>query len=146
MESPVIAIEKLLAAPRPIVWRALTDKEWMKEWYFDLIAFKAEKGFKFQFVGGPAPERQYVHICEITEVVPNEKLVHTWDYKGHKGSSTLSFELIEKGDATLLKLLHSGISSFPADNADFDISNFKKGWNHLINTALDSFVKTKKKA
>ena len=48
------------------------NKNEMKKWYFDLAEFKAEVGFKFQFSGGP-PEKQYLHLCEVTEIIPEKK-------------------------------------------------------------------------
>ena len=59
------------------VWKAITDKEQMQRWYFELAEFKPELGFQFQFTGGPSPDRQYLHLCEITEVIPNKELIYS---------------------------------------------------------------------
>ncbi len=64
MNNQPIVLERLLNAPAAKVWAALTEKDEMKNWYFDLPDFKAEKGFQFQFNGGP-PEKQYLHLCEV---------------------------------------------------------------------------------
>ena len=118
----------------------LTVSELMKQWYFDVPGFKAGKGFKFEFVSGPTPERQYVHVCEIVEVIPERKLAHTWVYKGYEGSSTVTFELFDEDGKTRLKLTHSGINSFPASNTDFAIGNFEKGWTEIVNVSLKKFL------
>ncbi len=34
------------------VWTAITDKDEMKHWYFDIPKFKPEVGCKFEFGGG----------------------------------------------------------------------------------------------
>src|SRR5690606_14020447 len=109
-------------------------------WYFDLAEFKAEIGFKFQFTGGPSPDKQYVHLCEITEVIPEKKLTYNWRYKGFSGCSFVTFELFEQGDKTLLKLTHTGIDTFPKENMDFAIHNFEEGWNHFIHTGLKEYL------
>ena len=44
--EPVIK-EVLLNAPASKVWKAITDKNEMKQWYFDLAEFKPEVGFEF---------------------------------------------------------------------------------------------------
>ena len=49
METKPLILERTYNAPIEKVWKAITDKDQMKEWYFELDEFKAEKGFKFQF-------------------------------------------------------------------------------------------------
>jgi len=43
----------------------------MKQWYFNIDNFHLEPGSRFQFTAG-SPEKQYVHLCEIVEVVPEK--------------------------------------------------------------------------
>src|SRR6476469_2652220 len=111
-----IVKEVVLDAPVEKVWTALTDKNEMKKWYFDLAEFKPETGFVFEFLGGPDPATQYVHICEVTVVVTGKKLTYSWEYKGYDGISYVSFELFPEGDKTLIKLTHTGIFTFSSAN------------------------------
>ncbi|MDZ4715397.1 MAG: SRPBCC domain-containing protein [Cytophagales bacterium] len=140
MSGRNVVVERVFDAPVKKVWQALTVNELMKQWHFDVPGFKAEKGFKFEFTSGPSPERQYVHLCEIVEVIPERKLAHTWMYKGYEGSSTVMFELFDEGGKTRLKLTHSGIDSFPISNTDFARGNFEKGWTEIVNTSLKKFL------
>jgi uncharacterized protein YndB with AHSA1/START domain len=140
METQPIVVEQLFNAPVAKVWKAITDKNEMKKWYFDLAEFKAEVGFKFQFSGGPSPEKQYVHLCEVTEAVPDKKLTYSWSYEGYPGKSFVTWELEEKGDKTLLRLTHKGLETFPADNTDFAVHNFVEGWNGIINESLKNYL------
>jgi uncharacterized protein YndB with AHSA1/START domain len=142
MDHKPIILERLFNAPVKTVWKALTDKNEMKIWYFDLEEFKPEVGFKFSFTGGPSPEKQYLHICEITEVIPEKKLTHTWRYDGYPGNSFLTFELTAQGNKTVLKLTHKDLETLPRDNPDFAIKNFEEGWNSIINDALENYFKT----
>ncbi len=142
MDNKPILLEILLNAPVKKVWKALTDKNEMKIWYFDLEEFTPEVGFKFHFTGGPSPEKQYLHLCEITEVIPEKKLTHTWRYDGYAGNSFLTFELSPQGNKTLLKLTHKDLGTFPQDNPDFAIKNFEEGWNSIINDSLENYFKT----
>ncbi|MFZ1256632.1 MAG: SRPBCC domain-containing protein [Saprospiraceae bacterium] len=141
MENSPIILERLFNATPAKLWNALTDKNEMKKWYFDLPEFKAEIGFKFQFSGGPSPEKEYIHLCEITEMIPEKKLSYSWSYLGYSGISYVSFELFEQENKTLLRLTHRAIESFPKENFDFAIENFKEGWNHIINTSLSAYLK-----
>jgi len=68
MKADPLVIERSLNEPSEKVWKAITDKKDMKQWYFDIAEFKPEVGFEFQFEGGK-DDKRYLHICEITEVV-----------------------------------------------------------------------------
>jgi uncharacterized protein YndB with AHSA1/START domain len=142
MDNKTIIMEIVLNATPSAVWKALTDKNEMKKWYFDLEEFRPEPGFKFQFTGGPSPEKQYLHLCEIFEVIPEKRLTHSWRYEGYPGNSWLTFELTPQGNKTLLKLTHKDLGSFPDDNPDLAISNFEAGWNSIINDSLADYFKT----
>lgn len=137
-------IERTFAAPVEMVWKAITEKDLMKQWYFDLPEFKIEVGFRFQFTGGPSPDKQYLHVCEITEVIPGRKLAHSWRYDGYEGNSFVTFELFAEGDKTKLKLTHEGLETFPAANyPDFAKENFVAGWTSIIGTSLKEFLEKK---
>lgn len=139
MENQPIIVERIFNAPVSKTWTAITDKNEMKSWYFDLAEFKPEVGFKFEFIGGP-PEVEYRHLCEVTEVILQKKITYSWRYHGYAGISFVTFELFEQGQQTLLKLSHSGIESFPNENTDFVIGNFIEGWNQIINTSLKVYL------
>ncbi|MEO6547510.1 MAG: SRPBCC domain-containing protein [Ferruginibacter sp.] len=144
MEKQVIMLERKFNAPIAKVWNAITDKNEMKNWYFDLEDFKAEPGFKFQFTGGPSPDKQYVHLCEVTEVIPGQKLTYSWRYEGYAGNSFVTFELVEQGLTTLLKLTHEGLETFPANNPDFMRKNFEEGWDQIVNVSLKGYLEPEK--
>jgi uncharacterized protein YndB with AHSA1/START domain len=57
MKDESFVIERTFDAPAEIVWKAITDKDDMKQWYFDLPAFKPEAGFEFRFTAGPTDGR-----------------------------------------------------------------------------------------
>ena len=125
------------------LWNAITVKEEMKLWYFDLEEFKPEVGFEFRFWGG-TENRKYLHICVITEVSPGQKLCHTWSYDGIPGLTNLCFEIVPINDETAkLKLFHSGFETFPTDNPDLDPKNFDKGWEYILGTSLKNYLEKK---
>ncbi len=139
MKTQPFIIERTFNAPVARVWHALTDKEEMKQWYFDLKEFKPEVGFKFQFWGGDE-KKKYLHLCEIRNVIPNKKLTYSWKYDGYTGESFVTFELFPEGDKTRLKLTHEGLETFPADEPAFARKNFERGWNQIIGTSLKEFL------
>lgn len=135
-----IVVERTYNAPVEKVWKAITDKDQMKQWYFDLSEFRPEVGFEFQFNGQGHKGQQYVHYCKITEVIENKKLTYSWSYKDHEGMSFVSFELKDLEGKTHLTLTHKGLHSFPANNPDFARESFNGGWTELIGTLLKNFV------
>ena len=140
MQPEIITIERLFDTPVEQLWKVLTDPEMMKQWYFDIPGFEARVGYKFQFTGGPSPDRQYKHLCEITEVIENSKLSYSWQYDGYEGISFVTFELVPDNEKTLLRLTHAGIETFPANNPDLAIHNFKEGWNHIVHISLKEYL------
>jgi uncharacterized protein YndB with AHSA1/START domain len=140
MSNTPFVIERTFNAPVSKVWKAITDKEEMKQWYFDLAEFKPEVGFEFRFNGQGKKEENYLHICKITEVVPEKKLTHSWRYDGYEGNSFVTFELTPEGNKTKVKLTHSGLETFPIDHPDFAKENFVEGWTQIVGTSLKEFV------
>jgi len=139
MSTQPFVIERTYNAPISKVWSAITDHNKMKEWYFTLEDFKPEVGFKFTFEGG-SKEKTYIHLCEVTEVIPEKKLTHSWVYKDYPGESYVTWELFDEGDKTRLKLTHTGLETFPQDNKDFAKESFTKGWTHITGTSLKEYL------
>ena len=141
METKPLIVERSYNAPIEKVWKAITDKDQMKKWYFELKEFKAEKGFKFQFTGGD-DKVQYLHECEVIVADPPNKLSYSWTYPEHNtGYSVVTWELFEEGQGkTRLKLTHTGLDSFPNDQPNFAITSFTEGWNYIIGESLKNFV------
>jgi uncharacterized protein YndB with AHSA1/START domain len=145
MKTETLVIEGTFNATADAVWQAITDKNQMKKWYFDIAEFKPEAGIKFQFY--PSKDNlKYLHLCEIKEVITGKKLAYTWKYKDYPGDSLLKFELFAENGKTRLKLTHSGLESFPANNPDFAKESFVKGWTYIIDTSLKNFLENNKQA
>jgi uncharacterized protein YndB with AHSA1/START domain len=140
-KSGAVIVERILNAPLAKIWKALTDVDQMRQWYFDLKEFKPEVGFEFEFVVEREGNR-YHHLCRVTEVVPQKKIAYTWRYQGEPGDSLVTFELFPEGEKTRLKLTHEGLDTFPK-TAAFARENFEKGWTTLIGSELKQFVEKK---
>ena len=138
--SNAVIVEKLFDAPVEKVWKAITDKDEMKEWYFNLDEFKAEKGFEFSFAGEGHKGEKYIHVCKITEVIPYKKLQYSWRYIDYDGYSMVTFELFEEGNKTRLRLTHEGLETFPQNSPDFAKESFTAGWTHIVTVSLAQFL------
>ncbi len=137
-KGPVI-VERVFNAPAEKVWKALTAKEEMKKWYFDLPDFRPEVGAEFRFIAGD-DTKKYVHLCRVTEVLPGKKIAYTWRYEGYAGDSLVSFELFPEGNKTRLRVTHEGLETFPKSNPDLAKENFAEGWTSIIGDSLKKYL------
>ena len=144
MTPEAIVMERTLNAPVARVWKALTDVDQMRQWYFDLKEFRPQVGFEFEFVV-EHEGNTYHHLCRVTDVIPETKIAYTWRYKGEPGDSLVTFELAPEDDKTRLKLTHTGIETFPKTPA-YARKNFEAGWTAIIGSELKEFVEKKQKA
>lgn len=136
-----IVIEQTYNAPAEKVWKAISDRDEMKKWYFDLAEFKPEPGFEFNFEAGP-PGKMYVHQCKVTEAEPPKKLTYSWRYEGYTGNSFVTWELTGEGDKTRLRLTHKGLDTFPAV-PELAKHNFVEGWTQILGTSLKEYLEGK---
>jgi uncharacterized protein YndB with AHSA1/START domain len=139
MNTTPFVIEHTFNTKVEKIWNAITDKDEMKKWYFDIAAFKPESGFEFSFTG-ENEGKVYVHLCKIIEVIAFKKLSHSWTYKDYEGYSVVTFELFGEDNKTTLRLTHTGLESFP-DIKDFKRENFEAGWTYIIGTSLPAYIK-----
>jgi uncharacterized protein YndB with AHSA1/START domain len=122
----------IITVPAATIWQALTDKNKMKEWYFDIPDFDLTPGTVFNFyeAGG---KNEFHHRCKVLEVVPNQKLSHTWTHPSHsKGESTVTWTLTETGNGTEVILTHTGLENFADGGAAFAPENYQMGWDGLL--------------
>jgi len=140
--AEAVIVERTVNAPVARVWKALTDVDQMRAWYFDLKEFKPQVGFEFEFIV-EHEGNTYHHLCKVTEVVPQKKIAYTWRYKGEPGDSLVTFELFPDGNKTRLKLTHTGIETFPRTSA-YARKNFEAGWTAIIGSELKQFVEKSK--
>jgi uncharacterized protein YndB with AHSA1/START domain len=141
-QAEAVVVERTLNAPIARVWKALTDADQMRQWYFDLKEFKPQVGFEFEFVVEHEGNR-YHHLCQVTDVVPQKKIAYSWRYKGEPGDSLVTFELFGEGNKTRVKVTHTGIETFPKTPA-YARKNFENGWTAIIGTELKQFVEKSK--
>jgi uncharacterized protein YndB with AHSA1/START domain len=140
MAKKILVIERIYEAPIEKVWEAITNKDQMKHWYFEVADFKPEVGFEFQF-SGESEGKTYLHKCKVVEANPITRIAYTWRYDGYPGQSLVTFELFsEDKNNTRLKLTHADLDTFSKDNRDFSEESFNKGWTSLLGQSLRKFV------
>ena len=126
--------EVILDAPAFRVWQALTDKDELKQWCFEMEAFKPEEGFEFQFYGEKDGDK-FLHLCKVLEVEVEKKMKWLWSYENVPGDTYVTFELFPQGDKTKLRLTHEGLDKLPQDE-NYAKQNFAEGWNMILGQLL----------
>ncbi len=128
-----------IKAPVNEVWKALTKKDQMKEWYFDIPDFELTVGSTFNFFE-PGKNQEFHHRCVIKDLELNKKLVYTWTYPNHsQGESVISWTLAENNDTTTVVLRHDGLENLSDGGPVFDADNFQKGWNGFM-ASLKNYI------
>jgi uncharacterized protein YndB with AHSA1/START domain len=139
MSNPII-VEYKVNAPIERVWKALTDKTEMRSWYFDIPDFELETGKVFNFYE-PGDEKKYHHQAEVVEIIPEQKLKHTWTYPEFSNEKTMvTWELQPQGNETLVTLTHDGIDNFSNLGENFSQNAFTEGWNGIIGQSLKPYL------
>lgn len=137
----MIQIEKQFHAPIAKVWDAITNKDTMKKWYFDIDDFELKLGHSFNFWAGPPEGKEWHHQCIILELIPEKKLSHSWTYPGYDGETLVSWELIHiSEDITQIKFRHEFIKPFSDEIEELRQENFQEGWTYIINIGLKEFL------
>jgi uncharacterized protein YndB with AHSA1/START domain len=139
-ETPLV-IERTFNAPVEKVWKAITDIDQMKLWYFpQLEQFKPEAGFETQF-NVHHEGKDYLHIWKIKEAIPLKKISVEWKYGGYPGNSLVNFELFPERNKTKLVLTHDKIETFiPGKHPELAKENFLQGWTEFMDKGLKDFL------
>lgn len=135
-----IVVEQTFRAPIAVVWKAITDTDQMRQWFFGAITeFEPELGFRTQFTVRSG-DRDYAHLWNVTEVVSERKIAYDWRYGGVPGDSSVTWELSETADGTKLTLTHAGIETFPQDDPVFSRESGQAGWGYFLHDSLKAFL------
>lgn len=140
MSNEPIIVEAMLEAPPAVVWKAITDKDQMRQWFFEpMTEFQPEVGFETTFEI-ECEGQVYPHEWKVTEVVPESRISYDWRYRGYPGDSTVTWELSEVPGGTQLRLTHTGSETFPQDDPVFSRASCTAGWEFFLQDSLKPFL------
>jgi uncharacterized protein YndB with AHSA1/START domain len=135
-----VAVEQTFNVSAETVWRAITEIDQMRQWYFDNIPdFKPEAGFQTQFTVSNEG-RDFLHMWTVTDVVPLKKLVYDWKYEQYPGEGSVVWELFDQGQATRLRLSMHVREDFPDDVPEFKRESCVGGWEYFIQGRLKEYL------
>ncbi|MBI4872343.1 MAG: SRPBCC domain-containing protein, partial [Candidatus Riflebacteria bacterium] len=134
-EGRVISRNLPIRATPQRVFQALTKAEELPAWICDGVTIDPKVGGKMELrwhVGKAEPD---VSELTIQELVPDKKLVMKGEKRSFWPNTTLTFQLKQDGDRTILSFTHDG---FPAD---FPVAEYETRWTHKLE-ALRNYVET----
>jgi uncharacterized protein YndB with AHSA1/START domain len=140
--APVIT-EQFFSKNKKQVWNAISNPDEMRQWFFeDMPDYQPKVGFKTHF-NVNSGERDFMHLWEITEVIPLKKIVCKWEYQGYAGVAFVSYELFEEINGCSIKVTASGIETFSDKVPEFRRESCEGGWKYFINQRLKDYLKNK---
>jgi uncharacterized protein YndB with AHSA1/START domain len=115
-DEPVIAFERLLDAPRELVWEVWTDAKHLANWWgpdgFSITnhAMRVAPGGTWEFVMHGPDGKDYDSKITYHEVVPPERLVYSHGDSGSPGRFHVTVTFANEGGKTRLTM-HSRFPS-----------------------------------
>lgn len=135
-DSCEIVVDEVFPHTPDVVWKTLTTPELMGRWLMTPTGFEPVEGNRFTYQTTPAGEWDGVIQCEVLEVVPNVRLVHSWrgghdanaDY-GSRLDTVVTWTLARSDGGTRVRLVHSGFR-MPKNESAF--KNMSRGWPKVV--------------
>ena len=139
-DEPDVVVEQSYRTSPSAVWRAITELNEMKQWYFDNIpAFEARVGFETEFLI-VNEGREFPHLWRITEVVPGQRIAYRWRFDGYEGDGLVTFEISETDGGSHLKLTNAVLEDYPDDIPEFRRESCEAGWKYFIQERLKEYL------
>lgn len=130
-----IVVDEVFPHTREVVWKTLTTPELMGRWLMMPAGFEPVKGKRFTFKTTPAGAWDGTIRLEVLEVVPNERLVYSWQGgdAGNEGygsplKTVVTWTLTQSEGGTRLHLEHAGFG--PQNESAF--KTMGGGWPKVV--------------
>lgn len=126
-ESTAIERELEIAARPETIWQLLTDPHEATRWMGTAAEYDLRPGgaYRVEVLPGNVASGAFV------EIDPPRRLVYTWGWERGTstvppGSTTVEFELIPRGEGTLLRFRHRDVPNAEA------VTSHGHGWDHYL--------------
>jgi uncharacterized protein YndB with AHSA1/START domain len=133
MSTAKAEVSRLIDAPVNAVFRAWTDPKQMVQWMgpdnvtCERVELDVRPGGAY-VIEMKAPQGEHTATGVYKEVIPNKKLVFTWEWKdGTVKNSQITVTFAGQGTGTLVTILHEMLPT--QDSAD----QHAKGWTGCLN-------------
>jgi len=142
-ETHEIVVDQVFPHAAETIWRALTTGELIARWLMPADGFAPVEGNSFTYKTTAAGNWDGTIHCQVLEVVPNERLVYSWQ-GGHEANvgygsrlqTIVTWTLFRVEGGTRVRLVHSG---FVLPKNDTAFRNMSDGWKKVVRN-LDAVV------
>jgi len=136
IETHDIVVDEVFPHAPETIWKALTTGELIARWLMAPDGFEAIEGNRFTYKTTPAGAWDGTICCQVLEVVPNERLVYSWQ-GGHEANvgygsrleTVVTWSLVRAGNGTRVRLVHAG---FELPRNDTAFRNMSEGWKKVV--------------
>ena len=131
-----IVVDEIFPHAPETIWKALTTGALIARWLMEAHGFAPVVGNRFTYKTTPAGAWDGTIRCEILEVVPNRRLVYSWQ-GGHEANvgygskldTVVTWTLAPVRDGTRVRIVHSG---FDLPRNDTAYRNMSDGWKKVV--------------
>jgi uncharacterized protein YndB with AHSA1/START domain len=123
------------------IWRALTDRDDLEEWWSEGVTLEPKVGGKFREAWEDDEGKKQLASGKVLAVKANKEIHFTWNEKNWaKDAFTECLIVIEDNKTNrTLTLKHSGWEIFPAGKRATLMKDFEVGWTYHLKE-LKSFL------
>jgi len=114
------------------VFKAISDEKELQKWWVDVPKLEQKVGgtleFKFLKENSARLQKDYVVKGKVLEIIPNKKLVYTWNPvdEPELAGSVVTWSLQEDSGQTKVTVIHSGLENCKS----YDL--LVEGWSYFI--------------
>lgn len=135
-----LRIERIFDAPRPRVWRAITEPELVKQWWgrgnpLTVERMEVERGGHWRFVEH-SEDGDHGFEGRFREVVPPEKLSMTFEWDGAPGHTVVQTMTLEDMGDNRTRMVSTSMF-FTKEDCDAMMSSGMEGGMNESYQALD---------
>jgi uncharacterized protein YndB with AHSA1/START domain len=137
-----ITMSRVFDAPRHLVWEAMTQPQHIKRWWGrgnDLdVTLDFRPGGSYRYVEHAPDGNDYAFRGEIREIVPEERVVQTFEFEGLPGHIAVETMTLEDQDGKTLLVTRSSFSS--KEDRDGMLSSGMEDGANASYDALDALL------
>ena len=140
-----LRVERIFDAPRSRVWRAFTDPAQVKHWWgrgndLEVVRLEVERGGHWRFVERTA-QGDHGFEGRFAEVVPEERIVQTFEWDGMPGHVSLQTMTLEDLGDGRTKMV-STVLFMTAEDRDGMVQAGMEGGMNESYAALDRLLES----
>jgi uncharacterized protein YndB with AHSA1/START domain len=136
-----IVVDEIFPHAPEAIWKTLTTGDLIGRWLMEPTGFEPVQGTRFTFRTTPAGAWDGTIRCQVLEVVPNQRLVYSWQGGdesnvgyGSQLDTVVTWTLSPVDGGTRLRLVHSG---FLVPKNASALQTMGEGWKKVVRNVGD---------